>query len=75
MYYFPDMHSTFKSLFSLQDMNEVAFDKFLKFVYTGKQDVLGDDIPEMLRMAAIFQVIELNLDQKGEGASQLIMCS
>ena len=34
----------------------MAFEKFLKFVYTGKQDVLGDDIPEMLRMAAIFQV-------------------
>lgn len=58
----------FKSMFStgmkesrehkitLQDMNEVAFDKFLKFVYTGKEDVIGEDVTEMLRMAAIFQV-------------------
>ena len=37
-------------------MNEVAFDKFLKFVYTGKEDVIGEDVTEMLRMAAIFQV-------------------
>lgn len=58
----------FKSMFStgmresrehritLQDMNEVTFDKFLKFVYTGKEDAIGDDVTEMLRMAAIFQV-------------------
>ena len=39
-----------------QDMNEVTFDKFLKFIYTGKEEVIGDDVAEMLRMAAIFQV-------------------
>lgn len=58
----------FKSMFStgmkesreyritLQDMNEVIFEKFLKFVYTGNEDAIGDDVIEMLRMAAIFQV-------------------
>ena len=34
----------------------MTFDKFLKFIYTGKEEVIGDDVAEMLRMAAIFQV-------------------
>ena len=41
---------------TFQDMNEVTFDKFLKFIYTGREEAIGDDIAEMLRMAAIFQV-------------------
>lgn len=41
---------------TIQDVDEIPFQKFIDFLYKGSIDLLDDDVTEMLRVSALFQV-------------------